>query len=310
MKTRSLVFLLLSIFLISGCSEIRKRRAKRKVVKVQPFLFRTNYFLSSDAHSFSFPVWFNDSLVVKNRIQTIVHTWYTQPIDEGNDGTINQIRRYSFDEKGTLLEVQQKRFYENIVVENLTFRYSAKRDEMGFAPMSIIDSLHTPVDHEYTTYSKEEYQDAYAVYQNDENGDFLFCLLKKQFQGILSVDSLFSPTPDDLVQYGSPEKPYRRYQIENIVEEKKVTRYKYFDGSTQVKECVTDNYPFLNKTRFLINKKGHFTGYIDSTFSTDEYLNRTVSTFAYDSKDLPSKLIHKGMRAGNFETFTYTFFGE
>jgi len=308
MKTRFLILLLLSVFVVSGCSEIRKRRAKRKQVQVQPFLFRTNYFLSEDHHSFSFPLWFNDSLVAERKIQTIVHTWYSQSMDEGIDGSISKVRKYTFDKNGRLLEVQQKRFYENFVVENLSFRYNVEKDHLGFAEFVYTDSLYPKKEMKHRAYKKDEYTKAYAVYEDLETGDFLFCLLDKRFQGIVSVDSLFSPTPDDIIQYGSPEKPIKLYQIENLVEENKVTRYSYFKGTSQVQTCVADNYPFLKKTDFLMNKKGELTGFIDSTFSADEYLNRTLSTFAYNEDELPSKLIHKGMRAGNFETFTYTFF--
>lgn len=308
MGLRFFIFIFLFGFLVSGCSEIRQRRAKKKTVQVQSMLFRSSYFLSGDDLSFSFPVWFNDSLIRNNKVKTIVHSWYLGPISEGSDGALQRVRRFHFNESGRLFEVQQLNYYENIEVENTLFRYPSERDELGFASVEVIDALQSEEEHEYTTYSKVKYKDAYAVYKNDQTGDFLFCLLDKRFQGIVSVDSLFSPTPNDIVQYGSPATKDKRYQIENFVEEKRVKKYIYFKNADEMRECIRDNYPFSYKTQVLTNKSGQISGYIDSTFSAGSYLNRTVSAFEYNEKRLPSKLTHQGMRVGNFETFEYLFY--
>lgn len=293
---------------MSSCSEIRKRRKQSGAPELKPFLFHTDYFIAGDDLNYSFPMWFNDSLVTKSKIKTIEHKWFAGTGGAQSSGDLQKIRRYSFDESGRLLSVQQQRFYENMEVENITFKYKEAPDKMGFATVETIDSLH-PVDAvEYTTYTKDTYHDAYAVYENDHTGDFLFCLLQKEFQGIMSVDSLFGPTPDDVIQYGKPYKPYKRFHIENLVEEKNVSRFRYFKESSELRYRKTDNYPFSNKTYVTVAKNGTCTGFIDSTFSADEYLNRTVSTFSYNKKNLPNRLTHKGMRNGKYETFEYSFY--
>jgi hypothetical protein len=179
---------------------------------------------------------------------------------------------------------------------------------MGFVAVTAIDSLHPKESLEYATYRKEEYQKGYAVYEDNNSGDFLFCLMIKRFQGIVSVDSLFTPTPEDIVQYGSPMRPFKRYQIENLVEENNVQRFGYFKESSELRYLISENYPFSHKTTITVDGTGNCVGYIDSTFSADEYLNRTVSTFGFDKEKLPSRLTHTGMRNGNYETFEYSFF--
>jgi hypothetical protein len=308
MKLLLCFLLLLSLSIITSCSVDKKKQEKLASAELKSFLFRTEYFISNNEQNLSFPNWFNDKLVAKQNIQKISHSWYNAADEEGESPVLQKMRIYTFTESGTLLAFQQKRFYENLEVENITFRYADELDEMGFAEVTAVDSLYPDESLEYTTYRKEEYQDAYAVYENNNNGDFLFCLLKKRFQGIVSVDSLFAPTPDDIIQYGKPVKPYKQYQIENLVEENNVKRYGYFKKSTELQYQISDNYPFLNKSRITVDKKGKCTGFIDSTFSTNEFLNRTVSTFSFDEKNLPSRLTHTGMRNGKFETFEYTFF--
>lgn len=301
-------YLLISLVFIVSCSENKKKQSDSTEPELKAFLFRTEYFIADVDENFSFPDWFNDSLIAKSKIQTITHQWYALPSGEDLSSPLQKTRMYTFDETGQLLAVQQKRFYENLEVENITFIYSEGTDELGFAKLKTIDSLHPGESTEYNTYHKEEYQKAYAVYENDHNGDFLFCLLKKRFQGIVSVDSLFSPTPQDIVQYGRPVQPFKRYQVENLVKEKNVQRFGYFKKSAELKYLISDNYPFSNKTQVTVNKKGMCTGFVDSTFSADEYLNRTVSTFSFGENQLPTRLTHTGMRNGNFETFEYSFF--
>ncbi|PWL32943.1 MAG: hypothetical protein DCO96_00910 [Fluviicola sp. XM-24bin1] len=308
MKLRSVIFLLLIGGSIVSCSEIRKKRSQEKSPELKSFLFRTDYFVAGDDLNFSFPVWFNDSLVAKEKIKTIVHRWYSDTKGGESGGELQKIRRYTFDESGILISVQQQRYYENIQVENITFKYKEAPDALGYATLKAIDSLHPEDAVEYITYSKDTYHDAYAVYENDHTGDFLFCLLNKRYQEIVTVDSLFGPTPDDIVQYGKPSKPYKRFQIENLVEEKQVSRYRYFKESSELRYRRSESYPFSNKTYVTVGKDGSCTGFIDSTFSAGEYLNRTVSTFSYNKRKLPNRLAHKGMRNGKYETFEYSFY--
>ena len=308
MKLRLTFLLLVLGILVLSCSEYRKKQKQSKQSELKSFLFHTNYFMAGDDLNYSFPVWFNDSIVSKAKIRTLEHKWFAGVAGAESSGELQKVRRYTFDESGNLLSVQQQRFYENMEVENITFKYNEVPDQLGYAPLVTIDSLHPEDAVEYTTYSKEMYQDAYAVYENDHTGDFLFCLLEKEFQGIVAVDSLFGPTPSDVIQYGRPYKPYKRYQIENLVEEKNVSRFKYFEGSSELRYQKSANYPFSNKIYVTVAKNGRCTGFVDSTFSADEYLKRTVSTFTYNKRNLPDRLTHKGMRNGKYETFEYFFF--
>jgi len=307
MKLKHAIFLaFLGIFILS-CSEYRRKRGKVSTYELTPSLFKTRYFIGGDNLNYSFPIWFNDSIITQKKIKTITHRWYSGFQEDESDASVYRLRRYSFDESGNLLQVDQQRFYENTQVENVTFQYKGAPDEMGYAELKTIDSLNEEAPVEYTTYSKEVYNDRYAVYQNDNTGDFLFCMLHKKLQGIVAVDSLFGPTPEDIIQYGLPYKPYRSYQIENFVKEKNVVRYRYFPSS-ELAYRKSEKYPFSNKVYVTVGKDGICTGFIDSTFSAEEYLNRTVSTFSYDAENLPTKLTHNGMREGNFETFEYSFF--
>ena len=302
------VFILLAgIFLTSiGCSDVIRRKKRSEKTTMQPFVFRMNYFLADGERDVSFPVWFNDTLIQQNRIKTLIHRTMLETDTKNNE--MRAIRIFRFDEQGRLLVVQRKKFYENVLVENVTFKYNGVIDEKGFASVEIIDSMNPNEVSKYNNYDKELYHKEYIVYNHAVSGDYFFCVLDENLYEIVSVDSLFNPTPRDVIQYGGPKKPIRRFQVENLVNEKNVTVYRYFNGSDLLRRVEFDNYPFYVKKEVSVSKSGLCSGYVDSTFSEGKYLNRTVSKFSFNKDQLPVKLVHRGMKSGQFELFEYEYY--
>ena len=76
---------------------------------------------------------------------------------------------------------------------------------------------------------------------------------------------------------------------------------------------TNEDYPFFKKRYFNYNR-GHFNGYIDSTFIDETFVTSVKSLIYYDSKRLPTKIIHKKEHAegvNNYQThelFTYTYY--
>lgn len=294
------------LLVVFGCSRDKQSEKAINETPVRPDIFRMNYFTSEGEKNVSFPVWFNDSIIQKAKIKTLLHNSYGN--DANGQAEMKVARIFQFDEQGTLKSFQRKKFYENVVVENVTFKYTDVRDNMGYAPVEIIDSLHPNEKGNYELYLKEQYNKEYIVYSNSISGDYLFCILDRKLWGAVSVDSLFNPTPNDFIQYGSPYRPRKKFQIEKLVNEKNVTSYRYFEGTSSFKRIASDTYPFYLKKSPIVGKNGRWEGYIDSTFSSESYLNRTVSTCKRNQEELPAKLIHKGMRSGSFEVFEYEFY--
>jgi len=296
------------LLVVFGCSPTKRSEKTINEMPAKPDVFRMNYFTSEGEKNVSFPVWFNDSIVRNEQIKLLRHKSFGN--DSNGEAEMKVERIFSFDEQGVLKSFQRKKFYENVVVENVTFKYTDVRDDMGYAPVEIIDSLHPNEKGNYELYKKEQYNKEYIVYSNTISGDYLFCILDRKLWGTVSVDSLFNPTPNDIIQYGSPYKPYKRFQIEKLVNEKNVTAYRYYKGTSSLKRISSDTYPFYLKKSPLVAKNGVWRGYIDSTFSAYSYLNRTVSKCKRNQEKLPIKLVHKGMRSGSFEVFEYEFYDQ
>lgn len=306
MKLNRLFLLLIPVLLMGSCSEIQKKRRLRKSEKVLPFVFRMHYFLAPDEQNMSFPLWFNDSIIQKNKIQSIIHKSYGHNTEE--EQTLLAERIFVFDEQGALTHVQRKRYYENFLVENVTFKLNPVNDILGHHNVEIIDSLHPKETVEYALYEKNLYTRQYAAFSNTETGDYLFYIADMKFRNAVAVDSLFQPTPRDVIVFGSPARPVKKFNVTNIVNETNVVNYEYFKNSAGLKSVIKDNYPFYTSSTVTMDKKGNCTGYIDSTFSAERYLNRTVSTFEFGKHHLPVKLKHSGMRKGHYELFEYHYY--
>jgi len=152
------------------------------------------------------------------------------------------------------------------------------------------------------------------AYVNIENGNYLFFLPNEKHWGALSVDSILGPTGEDLVVYGTPEKPTKRYHVVNRVNESDVKTIEYGKKTNNPTEIKFEREPFDYKRTIEYNKKGDCTGFVDSTFSMDRYLMRKHSEFTFANNQLPTSVTHTSAQTNdnekNFqiETFDYTYY--
>lgn len=304
------------VFLFS-CSEERKKLIEKDTRQIQPFIFNLEHFFSEEEFNISFPVWFNDTLIKRQGIKTITRMVYTSSSEKDTtSASLKEIRKYSFTEEGAISDLHIEHYYDNLLVASMEFRF-LERDEYGYSPTLSRDEMNSKSDLEileqYENYFKEEYSDKFLAYSNMKTGDYLFYMLKEKNWGTLSVDSILHPTSHDLIVFGNPLKPRRKYQVENRVNEFNVVDYAYINDGDNLEKIAFDSYPFHYERSILYNDDGLCTGFIDSTFSTKKYLTRRESMFHFE-KNLPVRLIHENKsgksEAGyyQFETFTYTFY--
>ena len=304
------------VFLFS-CSEERRKAVEKDTREIQPFIFNLEHFFSEEEFNISFPVWFNDTLIKHNGIETITRKVYTSSSEKDtSSASLKEIRTYSFTEEGSISDVHIEHYYDNIMVASMAFTF-LERDEYGYSPTESRAGTNSKSDLEvlaqFENYFKEEYSDKFLAYSDMKTGDYLFYMLKEKNWGTLSVDSILNPTSHDLIVFGNPQKPRRKYQVENRVNEFNVVDYTYIGKGDNLEKIAFDKYPFHYERSILYNDKGRCSGFIDSTFSNEKYLTRRESMFHFE-KNLPVRLIHENKsgksEAGyyQFETFTYTFY--
>ncbi len=300
--------------LLFSCSEIKKKKSKEKEIVHQEFIFNMIHFSTEDEKNMSFPNWFNENLIQQKNIQSISRKIY--PSSQNNNPeelTPKETRDYFFDTDGSLTTVHLQQFYEYITIADIHFSYKTLKDEYGFSPVRLkFDKNESNEEalEQFFIYDKTEYQKNYLVYQEIKTGDYRFYMLKKEYWGTLSVDSIFNPNPQDLIFFGKPTAPRKSYYVENKVNESDIILYHYAkDGYPE--EIKTEKFPFQYKRSFIYNEEGKCSGFIDSTFSNNEFLTRRNSSFIFKD-DLPIEVIHESMSNNKLfiqiETFEYEFF--
>lgn len=306
-------FLLLVLLISISCGERDISLTKEK--KLYPAsLVNLSTLLTEDENDVSFPIWFNDSIIRKNKIKKITRKSFPHAIDDqGNSSQISstvprEIREYYFNEKGSLIQLNVHNYYDDREIGSVLFSYSSFKDFFGYAhvekntfvsktakPFQDEESL-DPQEREldFRIHVKRKNYNKCLVYQDLETGDYLFFIPRKKFWGVMSVDSILSPNPKDIITLGTPKYPYKKYQVSNKVNEKNVRLYNYQKKHKKViKNWVKKEYPFVYKRDFLYNKKGLCIGYIDSTLNEEIYVTRNISEIQYNKKQMPVRIIHR-----------------
>jgi hypothetical protein len=262
-------------------------------VTYKPFIINVQHYFSEAELNMSFPIWFDDSLIATNNIKSITRSTFTSSTQsEINFDTPREIKRYYFNDNGQIVKVDFEQYYENVQVGKNTFIYNGERDSMGFAHVEMTNADYDETQDNFNIHLKEKYEEKYLAYKNVDSGNYLFCMLRENSWGPLSVDSIINPTQNDIIILGNPIKPEKQYQVKNVVNEFNVIDYGYDRSKINPKEIFSGEYPFNYKRSVLYGKEGVCIGFIDSTFSDQKFLTSRLSTF--EMKDnLPSLVIHK-----------------
>jgi hypothetical protein len=279
------------------------------------FVFEMQHFFSESEENMSFPIWFDDSLIRENKVKDIHRKIFNLNGKVDDFASLKAEKRYSFDDNGQLKSVQIIEYYEGQKISDVTFTYSGVKDIHGFQKVKMNKTNVSDIELTgYEFYEMEQTASNFMAYVNIENGNYLFFLPNEKHWGALSVDSILGPTGEDLVVYGTPEKPTKRYHVVNRVNESDVKTIEYGKKTNNPTEIKFEREPFDYKRTIEYNKKGDCTGFVDSTFSMDRYLMRKHSEFTFANNQLPTSVTHTSAQTNdnekNFqiETFDYTYY--
>jgi len=295
----------IALFLVSlvSCQDIAKGK-KELSSNQKPFVFSLNAAFTDAEKYVSFPVWFNDSLISAQGVKKITRTFYYLTKDEeGVSGAETEMREkkvYWFNEAGQLTKMVFSYYYDDQKIGQMTFTYSGNKNMEGYVPVKVSEDLEDKSeliedekDYPYLLHYPEESSSKFEAYRDVESGDYLYIMKNLKDWGALTIDSVLNPTPYDLIFLGNPKTPSKRYRVSNKVNEKDVVEWEYFSGKNKINYIKRYDYPFEYKRTFNWTENGYCKGYIDSTFSFDNYLIRDLTDFVLDEKQRPVKVFHK-----------------
>ena len=314
MKNWKYIYVIGFIGFTIGCTSISKKKQVKQVATAT--LIHPLYFQEDLASFINFPFWFNDSSVKANHIESIQQVIYTSTHEddmEENPPFPKKTIRFTFDRKGYLIHIQYTDYSEGIIISHQSYSIIGTKYPYYTAAIRLDNTLGV----ENTSYLVVPHKKKKNVLQFDNlaKKERIHFIQKKRFWGPLSVDSIAEPKPKDWIVLGTPHKPEKRFKVKNKVKESDVTTYTYLNNNFPI-QIISGEYPFTKKRTFDYSKKGHFMGFVDSTFIDMEFVTRSTTRLVYNKQHLPIKLTKiKGHATGQKvyitkEVFSYTNFDQ
>lgn len=275
------------VVLFCACGENRVPKKAPETLYCQPSLFLPERLLNPLQELLSFPLWFDDSLIKKNQITRIVISEMGVVEDEESQEELRRQRIYSFDESAKIKELELIEYYDGMEIDRKHYFYATKSDADGFVQIRCEKVSADSGDN--NVYKKDRSTSSYLSFQNTSTEAHLYFLPKKENWGVLSVDTILSATSDDIIAYGTPERPEKIFQIKNKVEEIHSLTFQRDPKTGCLISTQNNEEPFATKRSFEYGKWG-VTRFIDSTFSGSGFLSRQVYYFRFQAEGLPTEL--------------------
>jgi len=308
---------ILSLLWLVSCTE-RKQNAPIGNIKPTKELLRYSVFQSEKEKLLSFPVLFNKYVLNADRIQAINRKYYVIDTADALTGkTLREERRYNF-VRGSMISMELFYYYDDRQVGRMKIGYKKGASQNGFKEAFIERDSGAVTNKEFMESGFQVHQIVkkqrrYVAFKEKSSGSMLYFMHNKAYWGPLSVDSILHPSPLDRVVLGSPLYPFKSYRVENKIKEKDATTYSYHPYLKRIQRIVTEDFPFTTTRTFFYDKEGYCNSYIDSTFSSKEFLMRTATRIELNAKKLPVKITHKKETAfrklgvTSIEQFEYDF---
>ncbi len=311
-RIHNLMLMGLFFILLTACSG--EQRKRKQHIPIKPTLLHPFFFQEELTSMLNFPFWFNDSILASKGIESLEHTIMAH-VHSDDDGEYpsfpKRTVRYTFNRKGQLIHIQMTDYSEGIIIAHQSYKIQGTTMPYYTAAMRL-DNTYGVENSSYLVVPGKRKKNA-LVFQNFGRGEQLIFIQKPRFWGVLSVDSIANPRPYDWVVLGTPARPVKRYKVRNKVKESQVTEYTYKEKHYPY-TIIGQDYPFTRKRTIIYNKKGHFDGFIDSTFIDKSFVTRTTVIIGYNHQQEPVSIVrHKGHSEGQHmnttkERLRYTYF--
>ncbi len=279
----------------SESNNLRKKRSPRSILNLKVFNTEAEKMLS-------FPLLFDNQLIHQQGIKRVSRCFYvldkSQERRDVSSEVLREKRDYFFNNSGRLIQIEFIYFFDDRVVGKQLIKYPKASDYFGYSQAILhrdsgaVSKDKIDIDFGFSMHKLAKKNTRYFALEDPKSGEMLYYMLKKNLWGALSVDSILKPKPIDRVVLGSPRFPFKSYRVENKVKEKDVIEYFYREDSKQIRRIVSSDYPFNSARTFIYRKKGFCHTFIDSIFSGEDYLTRTITKLNFDKQNRPVLVRH------------------
>ncbi len=311
-------FGILTFLFLLSCKEDKKENDFGIGNHAPNSIIRNHLLFSDFDKEFSFPLWFNDSLISAKNIFHVTRNIFPQSAEmerlDSDRVVPAETFHYFFRKNGTVEKVIHFTYFDNKLIGKSTYRYGAFQAIIGFAPAQLetdfpFDSeINDPKDLTKKSITKPIIEhvktvEKYAVYKNPQTQDKIFVLPDAKYWGAIKIHKELKPSPTDKIIKGTYYMPLKKYHVKNTVQEFSVENFTY--QKNLIHEIEMTNSPFQNKRSFQYDRRGYCISYIDSSRTNGTYLSRTVSRFTNNMDFSPIQIVHKKYNVQGEEAYTF-----
>jgi hypothetical protein len=292
-----------------ACSKKEESRDAYEKLEYKKQFVNPLHFRDEFEKELSFPIWFSSALIRKHKIKKIIRRIYPQDLENNYDlkqlKTVFPIqkREYYFDSNGFLDRIVLISFYDDRIISREEYQYFGNMSSDGYRTCKLIqksnnlegedlfslESVNTNQQSFIQTRIESSYKfNAYSF----ENSSKLFTVKKSKYWGPLSIDSIVKPASQDWIIHGKYKKPHKRYSVQNKVIESNVHTYLYSKNGLLISRNYTE-YPFDRKRTFLYSTDSNWKGFVDSTFSEEQFISSKYFEWQRNAQNLPTSLIQR-----------------
>lgn len=316
-KTLPLPFLFVVAMLFS-CNG-KKKENDFGIGKHKPnSLIRNHLLFSSFDEAYSFPIWFDDSIVISKKIASITRNIFPESVDlkRLDSGRVvpAQTFHYFFGKNGQVKKVVHLNYFDHKLIGKSTYEYSPTNIHNGYAkakrkteftfntlPSKPNDAKSNPL---MKRVSQAEKKDEYFLkFKGINHDEHLFIVPSIKNWGSFRIHQKLKPGSNDQIIIGSAYMPKKKYSVSNTVREKDVQKFEYEKGL--IRRIENDKTPFVSTRSFQYDRRGYCISYVDSLFSDGAFLSRTVSKFSNNMFFNPKEIAHRKENAEGEEVFTF-----
>lgn len=310
-------FVIFLSVLVLACSQ-KPKKASMGNLQHPSELLRMTVFETEAEKYLSFPLLFDPKVLRNHHISSVIRSYFVIDTTEAfSDEMLREERKYRF-EAGKITSMELFYYYDDRQVGRIRIGYRKPGASNGFREANIDRDSGAVTNREFMESGFQVHQliknqRRFAMFKEKTSGRMLYFMLNKAYWGALSVDSILHPTPVDRVVLGSPLYPSKSYRVENKIKEKDAVSYAYHPYLKRIQRMVMENFPFRTTRTFFYDEEGFCNSYIDSTFSSEEFLLRTATRIELNAKKLPLTITHKKETAfrklgvTSIEKFTYEY---
>lgn len=280
----------LSFFSLVSCTQPKVKEGAPSHFQRQ--WIKPNLWISELNDLYNFPYWFDDSLLAKNHIHKICQKTYFENYSTIQNVNLDllspdEIKTYYFDDQGKIIRMEWEGLHDNFVYKKKIFRYAADQfdAEIHYLPIitqkdsvsgnNLADSV-VISKHSEEQYLQDKKKRNYTSLYNPTKSQRLFFVHNTALTSPITIDTMLSPAPNDVLIFPDFYKPRKIYSVQNKILESNVLEFRYDPPGNLLSYSYRQN-SSKKERRVLYSSNGYISGFIEKVFS-DNYLIRSGRT--------------------------------